>query len=236
LIEQYLIGVHCKANCQRQESTFCCPHRFQPAFLSAKPQKVDAMRHPLLTPTLAALIAGLGALLLVALAMGCHGRSDSRPPFSLTVAPGALSIPAGGGGFVTITLSRTRGFTESVALSLEGAPAGVVGSGSIPVSNRTGQFALLVDRGVAPQTIEALRVKATAPGLAQTTTFKLVVTAPLPVGEITPDQVQASGNLQRAGTLENTPIILEPASASAAKDASGNTEVRHGFRPVGGVN
>lgn len=175
---------------------------------------------------------------LLILAGACHSSHSSAPApsFSLSVSPAALSIPAGGGGFVTVTVARTGGFSDAVTLSLDGAPAGVVGSGTLAATSQTAQLALLVAREVAPQSLETLRVKGTAGALTQTGTFKLVIAAPLPPGQISADLVQASGGVQRAGTLENTGMAQEPVKAGTAKDAAGTVEVRHGFQPSGRSN
>lgn len=181
---------------------------------------------------------GLAGLLVLGLC-GCHGSSSNpapSPTFSLAVAPAALSIPAGGGGYATVTVTRTGGFGESIALALEGAPVGLQGSGSVPAGAQTAQLALLIGREVAPQTLEALKAKGSAGTQSQTAAFKLVIAAPLPLGQIRPDLVQASGGAQRAGTLENTGLASEPVRAGTAKDASGVLEVRHGFIPSGKSN
>lgn len=188
--------------------------------------------HPSLLP------GGLGGLLLLALC-ACHGSSSSTsspepaPSFSLTVTPAALSLPAGGGGYATVTVARTGGFGETIALALEGAPAGVLGSGSVPTGAQTAQLALLVGREVAPQTLEALKVKGSAGSQSQSASFRLVIAAPLPIGQVRPDLVQASGGVQRAGTLENAGMASEPVRAGTARDAGGLLEVRHGFLPSG---
>ena len=177
------------------------------------------------------------ALLLLC---ACHGgRSSSVPPapsFTVSVSPTALSIPAGGGGFATVTIARHNGFAEAVTLSLDGAPAGVLGSGTVTATAQTAQLALLVAREVAPQSLDTLRVKGTAGTLTQSGTFKLVIAAPLPPGQISADLVQASGGVQRAGAIENTGMVQEPVKAGTAKDASGTVEVRHGFNPSGRTN
>ena len=176
---------------------------------------------------------GLVAVLLCS----CHGGGNGSPAtaplptFALSVSPAALSIPSGGGGFAVVTIVRSGGFSDTVTLSLDGAPAGVIGSGTVAAAAQTAQLSLFVAREVSPQTIDLLRVKGTSGNLTQTGEFKLVVAPALPVGQISPDQVQAAGKLQRGGAIENTCLTFEPVTASNAKDSSGAVEVRHGFRP-----
>jgi hypothetical protein len=175
---------------------------------------------------------------LLVLTAACHGSHGSAPApsFTVSVSPAALSIPAGGGGYATVTITRSGGFGDAVALSLDGAPAGVLGTGTIAASVQTAQLALLVAREVAPQSLDALRVKGTSGGLIQTGSFKLVITAPLPPGQISADLVQATGGVQRGGTMENTGLVQEPVKAGVAKDAGSAVEVRHGFNPSGRPN
>ncbi len=189
--------------------------------------------HPSRAPRIA--IIGPGLLLLLC---ACHGGRSSAPQagFSLSVAPAALSIPAGGGGFATVTVTRTGGFTDAVALQLDGAPAGLLASGTVPSAAPTGQLAILVARDLAPQTLEAVRVRGTAAGMTQTGTFSLVVAPPLPVGPASPDLVQANGGVQRSGLLENTGVACEPFKAGISKDPSGTLEARHGFTPSAKTN
>ena len=199
---------------------------------------------PLRSPTGVAvrwLWVGLQCLLFISV-LGCHGGGGSGttapppPSFTLALSPPNLSIPAGGGGYATVTVTRISGFAEAITLSLDGAPTGVVGKGTVAGSARTGQLALLVAPDVAPQSLDTLRVKGTSASLTQTAPFRLVVAPRLPVGQIPVDLVQASGGQQRLGGMENTVVALEPVVAKTSKDALGNTDLRHGFRPSGSHN
>ncbi len=50
------------------------------------------------------------------------------PAFALSASPTALSIPQGGTGNSTLTLTAQNGFSGTVTVSLSGLPSGVVGS------------------------------------------------------------------------------------------------------------
>ena len=173
-----------------------------------------------------ALVAGLALLL----GLGCFGRSSNCAPTPLLVSPGALNIPAGGGGFATVTVSRV-GSSGDWLLSLDGAPAGVVAEGSIPASAQTGLLAIRVDRSVAPQSLDGLRVKGVSGGETRAGSFRLVVAPGLPVGLIGTDLVAAGGGPQQGGTMQNTPVLQEPVRVLSAKDSTGQTELRHGYDP-----
>jgi len=174
----------------------------------------------------------------LALFSGCHGGGGRAPApaFGLAVSPAALSIPAGGGGFATVTVTRVGGFADPVTLSLGGAPAGVVGSGIVAATAQTGQLSLLVASGVTPQSLDALSVKGVSGSMTQTGSFRLVIAPPLPAGRISPDQVQASGGVQRGGVMENAVLASEPVQASTSKDPGGSVEVRSGFKPSASPN
>ena len=51
--------------------------------------------------------------------------SAPAPDFSVAVAPGSVSVSAGGSAHATLSVGATNGFTDDVALSASGAPAGV---------------------------------------------------------------------------------------------------------------
>lgn len=172
---------------------------------------------------------GAGLLLLPS----CHGGSGGSPPtqpdFALSATPASLSIPAGGGGFVTVTATRSNGFAEAIQVSLAGAPAGVAGSATLPAGSGSLQLSILVARSLAPQVLANLSLTGTSGSLARSTPFALTIAAALPAGSISPDSVQASGGPQQGGGLSNTAIAGEPVAASTTQ--AGGTAVRHGFKP-----
>lgn len=181
---------------------------------------------------------------LVALA-GCYRDHDSGSvPASqlIRVTPGSLSIPAGGGGFVTVMVSRSPAspgwltLPMSFSLTLAGAPAGIQGTGTLAAGALTGTLALSVDPSVAPQTLQGLKVVATSlnssPNLALQASLDLTIAPPLPPGQLRVDGVQASGGLQQAGSVVNTPVALEPVAVRQSTDSTGVESVRHGFYPA----
>lgn len=134
-------------------------------------------------------ITRAASLLAAMTVAGCAGGSDGpQSPsqtgsFSLSVTattPGSIS--QGGSGTATVTVTRTGGFTGSVSLTIEGAPAGVtatptpgsLGSGST-TSNVSIGVALSVPTGTYPLTI-----RGTASGQSDRTITLSLVVVPRP--------------------------------------------------------
>ncbi|HEY3400195.1 MAG TPA: hypothetical protein VGK03_06135 [Geothrix sp.] len=180
----------------------------------------------------AALVAGLLAC------GGGGGGGTAAPPaavadFSIQVTPGSLQIPAGGSGFLTITLSRLNGFSSAVALTGAGFPAGVVAGGTVPAGATTLQLPVAVAPGVAPSTYAGLSLRAQAATLSHDAPFGLTVAPALVPGHLRDDLVQAAGGRQTGGGFENQAIVREGFPALMAKDANDSTRIRHGFHPSG---
>jgi len=180
-------------------------------------------------------MAGL-LLPLLACFGGSRQAATANGAFLVQVSPGSLSIPAGGGGFATVTTARSLPHFPNdqgpLTLALDQAPAGVTGSGTIAADRTSGTLALLVDASVAPRVLQGLRVKVSGNGRVAVATFDLTIAPPLPPGQIRADLVQASGAKQQGGTYGNTPVIQEPVAATSATDAAQVQTVRHGFHPA----
>jgi len=100
------------------------------------------------------------------------------PNYALTVAPAALSIPAGGNGGATVNIERAN-FTGGVTLALVNPPAGITGVFN-PTQSTANAAALAVSvaANVAPGTYPiTIQGTATGPGV-KTTSLTLTATAP----------------------------------------------------------
>lgn len=187
--------------------------------------------------------AGLVAGLLLPL-LACLGESRrataTTGAFLVQVSPGSLSVPAGGGGTVTVTATRALPHVPAtqgpLTLALDQAPAGVTGGGTIAADRSTGVLSLLVDASVAPRTLQGLRVKVTGGSQTAIATFDLTIAPPLPPGQLRADLVQASGGAQQGGTYANTPVVQEPVAARPAADPAQVQTLRHGFHPAAPSN
>jgi hypothetical protein len=176
--------------------------------------------------------------LALALLAACGGGSSAAPAvaaadFSLQASPGSLQLPAGGSGFVTLTLSRLNGFTGGVTVTAVGLPPGVAAGGTVPAGSATLQLAIAAAPEVPPAAYSGLVFRAQAGTLTHDTPFSLTVTGPLPQSHLRADLVQAPGGRQTGGSIVNQPLAGEPLPALTLLDATGATHLRHGFLPDG---
>jgi len=68
------------------------------------------------------------AMLLIGCGGGSSGNAQGGPGFTLSAAPGSVSIAQGGQGTSAITITPQDGFSGSVTLSASGLPSGVTAS------------------------------------------------------------------------------------------------------------
>ena len=177
------------------------------------------------------LLAGLAAC-------GGGGGSSATPPapsptFSVQVSPGSLQIPAGGGGYLMVTVSRLNGFTGAITLTGLGFPAGSSATGVVPVGASSLPLPIVVSSTVAPATFANLVIEGRSGSLVQTAPFSLVVGPALPPPQLSADVIQASGGLQGAGTTANLAVVQEPLHATWSASPSGAVKLRHGYLPSG---
>ena len=102
----------------------------------------------------------------------------SNPDFSISPNPTSLTVNRGASGASTITITRTGGFTGSVAFSASGLPSGV--TASFNPTSTTGNSATLTLAASSTATLGAATVTATGTSgsLARTATISLTVTQP----------------------------------------------------------
>jgi len=126
------------------------------------------------------------------------------PSFGIAVAPAVLNITQGLTGTATIGISRGGGFSGSVTLALQGAPAGMTGSFAPNPATGTSST-LTVDVGPSvPAGTYNLTVRGTATGLPDQT-------APLDVTVLTP-----------AGSFS---LALAPAALTVIQGQTGQSTV-----------
>ena len=131
------------------------------------------------------------ALALLAVA-GCgddkdNGGGPTDPPtggsgsFNFTLSPTSKTLLPGENGTIALTVTRSGGFSGAVALSLEGAPAGVTGTFSpatIPAGATSSTLTLSAAADAAPGSYN-LTVRAKADGVSdKTATLSLTISPP----------------------------------------------------------
>jgi hypothetical protein len=98
--------------------------------------------------------------------------------FTLSAAPGAVSVVQGGNGTSTITVNPTNGFAGSVTLGASGLPSGVTaGFGTNPTTG-TSLLTLTASGSATVGGPTTVTITGTSGSLVQTTTISLTVTAP----------------------------------------------------------
>ena len=130
------------------------------------------------------LFAGFLMLGLVA----CPPAPVVTPDFSLTLGGASVTVKKTESGTMAVSLNKTGGFTDSVALSLEGTPTGVTSSFN-PASTSSASALTLNVAANAAVGETTLTVKGISGTLTKTATFKLTVTAAPVTGDTTPPTV-----------------------------------------------
>lgn len=133
---------------------------------------------------------------------GGVGGGGGAASFTLALTPAAISLAPGGTATIQVDVTRMTGFTGSVALTLEGAPADVTGVFTPnPVNSSTDlsvmglSIPLTADAGVTTATI-----KGTSGANVVTTPLALTITAPAETLLINDD-----GSADNNGTMPATP-------------------------------
>lgn len=100
-----------------------------------------------------------------------------KPDFTLAANPTALTVKQGASGTVTVNITRNATFTGAVALTLEGAPAGVTGTfNPASATGASSTLTLNVAATAAPGT-PTLTIRGKGDGIDKTVTVRLTVEA-----------------------------------------------------------
>src|SRR5262249_52724065 len=102
----------------------------------------------------------------------------ANPDFALSANPTNLIINRGASGTSAITITRTGGFTGSVASSARGLPSGVTASFNPPSTTGTSSTLTLAASTTATLGAATVTVTGTSGGTTRTTTINLTVNQP----------------------------------------------------------
>lgn len=157
-------------------------------------------------------LAGLAMLLAACgghdATQGPSGASTSEGGFTLSTGPAEVTAGQGQVAVLKVTIERAAGFTGSVTVALDSAPAGVSG-GILILPNGVSEGALPISVGsdVMPGSKAALVFKATGPDFARTSSGSLTVTLPETYAQ---ERIAAA---LEDGTIDNETSLLYRAYA-----------------------
>lgn len=100
-----------------------------------------------------------------------------KPDFSLAATPTALTVKQGASGTVTVNITRNATFTGPVALTLEGAPAGVTGTFNPASATGASSTLTLNVAATAAAGTPTLTIRGKGDGIDKTVTVRLTVEA-----------------------------------------------------------
>jgi len=136
------------------------------------------------------------------------------PDFSLAANPNSLTINRGASGMSTITITRTGGFTGSVALSASGLPAGVTASFN-PASTTGNASALTLAASNTATTGQAtVTITGVSGGLTHSIPISLTVNAP-PTPDFTLSASPASLTINQGASGTSTITITRTGGFTA---------------------
>src|SRR5208283_2939079 len=112
------------------------------------------------------------AMLLIGCGGGSSGNAQGGPGFTLSAAPGSVSIAQGGQGTSAITITPQDGFSGSVTLSASGLPSGVTASFSPNPATGTSTLTLAASATASTGTVTVTTTgMANVNGIEQTITL-----------------------------------------------------------------
>jgi uncharacterized membrane protein len=144
--------------------------------------------------------------------------------FTIAAAPTAVSVQAGQSGTSTVTITRVNGYSQAVAMTATGVPAGVQAVfAPASVTGTTSTLSFDVGAGVTPGAYP-ITVRANGPNVAeQTSTVTLTVTAAPPAGTFTIAAAPTALSVEQGqqGTSTVTITRLNAYAAAVALTSSG---------------
>jgi endo-1,4-beta-xylanase len=146
--------------------------------------------------------------------------------FTLSANPSNLTINRGASGTSAITITRSGGFSSSVALSASGLPTGVTATVNPASTTGTSSTLTLTASGTAATGMVSLTVTGTGGGLTRTTTLVLTVNAAQDFTlSANPSSLTAPQGASAASTLSITRVggFVDSVTFSASGLPSGVT-------------
>jgi phospholipase C len=181
---------------------------------------------------------GLLLISVVELALvlsGCgsaSGNAQGESGFTLSASPGSVSIPQGGQGTSTITITPAGGFNGSVALSASGLPSGVTASFN-PSSTATSSVLTFTASPTAPTPTVTVTVTGTSGSVTSTATLTFTVYGPIQPGAFSHVVIIFQENRTPDNLFHDPALIAEGADiASTGLSNESGTEQTITLTPV----
>ncbi len=154
-------------------------------------------------------VTGVSGALTHSIPISLTVNAPPTPDFSLSANPASLAINQGASGTVTITITRTGGFTSGVALSASGLPSGVTASFNPASTTGNSSSLTLTASSAATLGSATVTITGTGGGLTRATTVALTVTGGGTGGVTVTPVINASGPWfsEEALRLDNTAPI-----------------------------
>jgi trimeric autotransporter adhesin len=159
------------------------------------------------------------------------------PDFTISAAPGSVSIAQGGSGSATVTTAVSGGFNSAIALSASGLPAGVTASfspASIAAPGSGSSTLTFTVSATATLGTSTVTITGTGGSITHTTTVSLTVTSvPTPNFTISASPSSVSIAKGAAGSSTITTAVSGGFNSAIALSASGQpTGVTVAFSPA----
>jgi uncharacterized membrane protein len=156
--------------------------------------------------------------------------SAQAPDFSISVSPTSLTIPQGKSKTATVTITSINGFSQEVALSVSGAPAGVTTSFDPPSvtppadGSITSTLTVTVDKTVQPGTY-TLTITGTSGTISHDTSLTLQVVSPDFSISVSPTSLTIQQGQSKTATVTVTSInsFSQPVSLTVTGVPAGVT-------------
>src|SRR5499426_1490487 len=139
------------------------------------------------------MVTGVGGGMTHSIPISLTVNPLAPPDFTISANPASLTINPGSSGMSTITITRTGGFTGSVAFSVSGLPAGVTPIFNPPSTTGNSSVLTIPIPSGTPSGSSTVTITGTGGGLTRNTTIALTVTGGGTGGVTITPVINASG-------------------------------------------
>ena len=167
------------------------------------------------TGTVNVSINGSGGGLSRSTTLSLTVNAPPPPDFTLSVNPSSLTINRGASSGATVTIARTGGFNNVVALSASGLPSGVTASFESPPGPVSVISMFIAASSTAATGMTSVTINGSGGGLTRSTTLVLTINAP-PPSDFTLSASPASLTVNRGASGASTITITRTGGFTSA--------------------